>query len=1074
MGMIETSVSRRTSVAVGVILVVLFGFLSLTRIPVQLTPEVAQPEITVRTIWAGASPQEVEREIVRRQEDQLKSVQGVVEMKSESSDSRGQIVLTFRSDEDMDAALLKVSNRLNQVRNIPEDADRPVITTVNTGDSPIAWFILKASPGNARDVRTYQDFAEDVIKARFERVPGVATSNVFGGRERELQVVVDPAKLSGVGLTLPDLMRALDRENANVSAGSFDEGKRRYVVRVLGELDTPEAVESVVLTTPSGSRVFVGDVAEARFGYKKAVATVRQNGEVGLALNCLRESGANVLEVMEGIREAVAELNAEALAAEGLTLQQVYDETDYIESAIDLVVQNLYIGGTLAIFVLLLFLRAGSPTLIIALAIPVSVIGTFIAMLLLGRSFNVISLAGIAFAVGMVVDNGIVVLENIYRRMQLGEPRARAAVEGTREVWGAILASTLTTMAVFLPILFIQEETGQLFRDIAIAITAAVGLSLVVSVTVIPSASVRILRAAAPGKGRFGPRGLFGLVPMFSRVTGLLSGLVYVICGHIILKVLTVVVLTGASLAMAFGLAPKAEYLPEGNRNLIIGLLLPPPGYNVQEFEIIGKDLERTLAPLWEAETDRPDLPGPAMESFFYVARGRQIFMGARTKSPRRVKELIPVLFRELRKVPGMIAIVRQTSLFSRALTAGRSVEVEFSGDRLEDLVQAGGIGFGAIRQAIPGSQIRPIPSLDLGNPEIQIVPDRVRLADLGFTALDLGLVVDALLDGAKASDVLLEGSEVDLTVTGDSGAVTGFQDLETLLLRTPGGRSVTLGSVARVELTSGPEQINHVERQRTISLQVIPPATVPLQAAMETIQGVVQGLDSRGAIPAGVRTRLAGTADKLTTTFRILRSDFVLAVLITYLLMASLFESFFYPFVILFSVPLAAGGGFLGLWLVNRFVAPQALDMLTMLGFIILVGTVVNNAILVVHRTLAGMRSEGLAPREALRDSVRTRVRPIFMSTTTTVFGMLPLVLFPGAGSELYRGIGAVVVGGLALSTMFTLLLVPAVLSLFLDFARLFRRTPDAGVPLPDANGSTGGKQIRAVSADQRSPGYS
>ncbi len=625
MSLIELSVSRRTTVAVGVILLALFGVLALRAIPVQLTPEVAQPEITVSTRWTGASPQEVEREIVRRQEDQLKSVEGVLEMKSESQDSQGQIVLTFKTDEDMDAAVLKVSNRLNQVRNLPLDADRPVITTVNTGDSPIAWFVLKALPGNERDVRTYQTYAEDVVKSRLERVPGVATANVFGGREQELQVVVDPARLSAVGLTIPDLMRALDRENVNVSAGSFDEGKRRYVVRVLGELDDPAAVESVVMITPSGSRVFVGDVARAQVGYKKPLAAVRQKGEPCIVSNCLRESGANVLEVMAGIRKAVAELNAGPLAREELALEQVYDETEYIESAIDLVTSNLYIGGTLTILVLLLFLRAISPTLIISLAIPTSVVGTFIFMQAFGRTFNVISLAGLAFAVGMVVDNGIVVLENIYRHLQLGAPRERAAVEGTREVWGAVLASTLTTMAVFLPIVFIQEETGQLFRDIAIAITAAVGLSLIVSVAVIPAAAVRILHAVSTKQSRFGPRGLFGLVSFFQWLTDRLAGLVYAICGSIALKILTVVVLTGASFGMAFYLAPKTDYLPEGNRNLAIGILLPPPGYNVEEFEVIGKQLEAAFRPLWEAEAGapRPAAARPSATSSTSPAGGR-------------------------------------------------------------------------------------------------------------------------------------------------------------------------------------------------------------------------------------------------------------------------------------------------------------------------------------------------------------------------------------------------------------------------------------------------------------------
>jgi HAE1 family hydrophobic/amphiphilic exporter-1 len=660
----------------------------------------------------------------------------------------------------------------------------------------------------------------------------------------------------------------------------------------------------------------------------------------------------------------------------------------------------------------------------------------------------VISLAGLAFAVGMVVDNGIVVLENIYRHLQMGKPRVQAAIAGTREVWGAVLASTLTTMAVFLPILFIEEEVGQLFRDIAIAISAAVGLSLIVSVTVIPSAAARILKADPPGTHRFGVNGLFGLVSLFTWITEGLAGLVYRVCSNWALKILAVALLTAVSVGMAVKLAPKAEYLPEGNRNMVIGVVLPPPGYNLDELAAIGKGLENRLLPLWRAEVDDPALGGPAIERFYFVTFRRNVFLVAKAKDPTRVGELIPVLRQAIQTVPGTFGVASKTSLFSRSLTQGRSINLEFSGDDLPGLIRSGGIAYGALTKAIPGAQIRPIPSLDLGNPEISVTPDRVRLSDLGFSVAEIGTVVDVLLDGAKASDVMVDGEEIDLTVMATAASIRGLEDLETLPLRTPGGRTVTLGSVARVALASGPEQINRVEGQRTITLNISPPETIALQQAMEAVQDSVAGLRTAGMIPPEVHTRLAGTADKLTATFEVMKGNFLLAILITYLLMASLFESFFFPFVILFSVPLAAGGGFLGLWLVNRYIALQSLDMLTMLGFIILVGTVVNNAILVVHKTLGSMREDGLAPNEALRESVRTRVRPIFMSTTTTVFGMLPLILFPGAGSELYRGIGAVVVGGLALSTVFTLFLVPAVMSLFLGVAGVFRKNPVGTAP--------------------------
>lgn len=1033
MSLIHTAINRQVTVTVGVLLTLLFGLIGLQQIPVQLTPEVAKPEITVSTLWPGASPEDVEKELIQRQEDQLKSVQGVVEMKSESRDSNGRVVLTFNPGTDMDAALLKVSNALNRVKNLPTDADRPVISAVNTEDRPIAWLILQTAPGNDTPIDQYQNFTEDFVKARFERVPGVARSNIFGGRERELQVVVDPARLSAYGLTLGDFMRALDAENINRSAGSFDEGKRRYIVRTYGELITPQQVAEVALQTANGQRVLVGDLAETRFGFKRATVSVRQNGHASIAVNCQRENDANVLEVMAGIKAATAELNAGVLQQEGLTLTQVYDETEYITSAIDLVQQNLVIGGSLAILILLLFLRSFSGTLIVGTAIPISVIGTFVVMFLAGRSLNVISLAGLAFAVGMVVDNAIVVLENIYRHRQMGKPRKQAALDGTREVWGAVLSSTLTTIAVFLPILFIVQESGQLFRDIAIAICAAVGFSLVVAVTVIPSFAGRIIggenRVKQPGP----LTNLLGLVPLAEKLTGRLADWTSHVGRRTLLQLLTVMILTVAAIGTAWWLAPKPEYLPSGNRNLIIGLLLPPPGYNVEEFTTIGQNLEKAFAPLYDKQLAAPD-GLPKISSFFYVASSRRIFMGMRTVDPKRVREVIPFAKKQLRKVPGMIALVFQTSLFERGLSGGNSVDLEFSGNNLEQLVGIGQQAFGATLGAVPGAQIRPVPSLDLGNPEIRVIPDRVRLADLGLSARDVGLSVDAFLDGAEASKVNVDGDELDLTVIGRAEQADRIEEIGQLLLRAPGGQQLPLESVAEVRLMSGPEQINHSERQRTIALKVTAPEGMTLKEVMDRVTDkVIEPFRAGGIIPPDVRVNLSGTARKLDETFAVLKWNFILAILITYLLMAALFESFFYPFVIMFSVPLAIAGGFLGLTLVNLAIDYQPLDILTMLGFIILIGTVVNNAILIVHQALNFMRSQGMEHHQALAESVRSRVRPIFMSVLTSVFGMLPLILFPGAGSELYRGLGSVVVGGLVVSTVFTLLLVPALFSLMI-----------------------------------------
>lgn len=1044
-------IDRPVTVGVGVILVLLFGLIALFKIPIQLTPEVIKPEITVETFWRGASPREIEREVTERQEEQLKAIPGLIEMTSESRESQASIVLTFETGTNLDTSLLQVSNRLNQVKDFPKDADRPVLRTVNTNASAIAWFILKPLPGNETDINTYHDFAEDFIKARFERVPGVAISNIYGGKVREMQVRIDPSAVAARDITLLDLKQALARENADVSAGDFEEGKRRYLVRTLGQYRSPEDIEKVVIKSIGGKQIRVGDIAEVGLGFKKPLRTVRQNGDPAVAINALQESGANTLDVMDGLREALRDLNEGLLKDNRLTITQVYDETDYINSSIDLVQQNLIVGGFLAVAALLLFLRSASSTLIVATAIPISVIGTFIVLLLLGRNLNVVSLAGMAFAVGMVVDVAIVVLENIYRHRQMGKDRRAAVVDGMAEVWGAIFASTLTTIAVFLPIFFIEEQVGQLFKDIAIAISASVTLSLIVAITVIPTFASRVIGGETNTQNKREENNLPGLVPAATRIAELIAGTVGRICRRPLLSGVVVIGLTLLSIGLAWFLMPKAEYLPEGNRNLVLGILLPPPGYNLEEIRSIGEEIEDDLRPYWEKDESNPkvsDPEGPAITNFFYVASGRQVFMGLRTKDPSRIREMIPVMQKTLRKIPGMISIVLQSGLFSRGLGAGRSIDIAFSGPDLRKLVGLAGGTFGQLMGMMPEAQLRPVPSLDLGAPEVQILPDPARMADVGLSSEALGNTVDLLLDGGIASDYFEAGKRLDLVVTGFEDYPWETHSMEQVVLRTPTGKIVTLGSLAEVVVTNGPEQVNHLERDRTVSIRVVPPIELPLQEAMEQItEKVIGPMKAQGRIKTPYRVTMSGTADDLVVTREAVKWNLILAAFITYLLISSLFESFFYAFVIMISVPLAAGGGFLGLWLVSTFVTYQTLDILTMLGFIILIGIVVNNAILIVYQALHYMREEaeeGLerkSPADAMQRSVRVRIRPIFMSTLTSVFGMLPLVLFTGAGSEIYRGIGSVVVGGLILSTVFTLFLVPALFTLMLHIKTRFRK---------------------------------
>jgi len=1058
MKLVDTAIKKPVTVTVGVLLLVLFGFISLFRIPIQLTPNVDLPEISITTTWRGASPIEVEREIVDAQEDELKNLEGLMEIKSESEDSSAYISLLFEIGTGTDDALLRVSNSLERVKKYPDNVEKPIIKSGGRREKAIAWMVLQALDGYQGDLQQEFDFVDDYVKPRLERISGVSSSNIYGGREQEIQVIVDSDALSARNVTIPELVRALDIENKNISAGGFDEGKRRYIARTVGEYKSPEDVSDVIIKRVSDIPVTVRDIASVEFGFKDPEYAVRHVGVPTIVLNAVREPGSNVLVVMKKLQEALTELNEGLLKEKNLRIVKVYDETSYIYSAINLVRENIFVGGSLAILVLLIFLRNFASTLIVAIAIPISAIGTFLVMTLMGRNINVVSLAGLSFAIGMIVDNSIVVFENIFRHREMGKTRKDAAYDGTVEVWGAVLASTLTTVAVFLPIVFVEEEAGQLFRDIAIAISSAVTLSLIVSITVIPTLSSKILgkvqknkNAAFRAKGVFSPisKPIHFIMRKLSAFAGAfinyMTKFVYWMCGLVSARIGIAVIMTLFSIGLVFFLMPKTEYLPEGNRELLFGILLPPPGYNLDELENIGKTVEKDILPLIEhdqksALAEKLNLP-PAT-NFFYVARGQAIFMGIVSKIQERTRELLPYIYGVLRNIPGMIAIVQQPSLFSQNIGEGRSIEIEIKGPDLVQLINLGRQVYGLAAQALPNAQIRPIPSLDLGNPEMRIIPNRERLTRLNMTTSDLGLIVDTMVDEAKASTYRLYGEEIDLVVKSREGKLERTQDLPRFPVVAPSGKKVTLNSLAEVKLEEGPIQINHIDSQRAITIQVIPERELALETAMEIVEEKVVGpIKAGGSLSSLYSIHLGGTADDLTRTRAALMWNFILAIVISYLLMSALFENFFYPFIIMFSVPLAAAGGFVGLLLVNIFIAYQALDIITMLGFVILVGVVVNNAILIVHQSLNNIRDGNMAPREAITESVRSRIRPIYMSSITTISAMLPLILAPGAGSEFYRGLGSVVVGGLLISTVFTLFLIPALLSLTFDAAGALKK---------------------------------
>lgn len=1038
-GVIAWAIRRPVTVTVGVILVIFFGVLSVLELPIQLTPDVTVPTITVTTLWPGATPLELETEIVEEQEEALKSLPGLEEMTSEARPGQAVVTLELAVGSDLEEALVRASNLLSQVPDYPEAARQPVVSTANSSGPPLAVLIITSDPPG-RPVEEFRTYVNDNVVPRLERVRGVSGIRLIAGRDSEVHVEFDPLALAARGLTVSHLIGAVRSELRDVSAGDMTIGKLEFVVRTDVAPNLPSLLERIVLRTgEDGTPVLLGDVATVAAGLREREAVGFANGKPSLALLLYREAGFNVLEVTREIYAVNTEVQSLFLDAEGLRINVVSDQTGYIEAALALVQENLLIGAGLAVLVLLIFLRSIRASLVVAIAIPVSVIGTALGMSAMGRTINIVSLAGMAFAVGMVVDNSIVVLEAIDTWRQKVTSVRKAALEGTREVWGAILASTLTTMAVFVPIIAWDDEVGELLRDIAVAISTAVFVSLIVSVLVIPSFAARLLKGVKQvtedeeTAGKTGVRG---------RITAIVR---WIVATPLRSAVVAVVGLGGTAVAGVM-LIPSMEYLPTGNRDVVFGVMVPPPGYGVDELQHMGETVQGALVPHIGAEVGGK----PVLDRSFFVGTASQAFMGAVGRDPARMKEVERMVREAQGRVPGVFAFASQASLFGQGLGGGRSIEIDLMSADQIGTVQFGQKLMGALAQALPGAQIRPIPGLDFGAPEFRVTPDRAQAARLGLNGAEIGQVVAAYVDGTIIGELGPDGEpKLDVVVRARGLDATDAEALAAAPVPTPSGRVVPLGRVATIEETLGPTVIQHIERRRSLTLQVTPPDETPLEDAVRIVRDEVMP-SMMAQAPADMRVQYAGSAGDLESAQRRLGFALLFAVLISYLLLAALFEDFLAPIAILVSVPIAGAGGIFLLRLVDATLGAQPLDMMTAMGFIILIGVVVNNAILVVDGALVRMRA-GLELAEATADAVRRRIRPIAMSVLTSLAGLLPLVLFPGSGSELYRGVGAVVLGGLALSTVLTVFLVPAAFVLIWRvrvWIRPMEVDPDAELP--------------------------
>ncbi len=1030
-GLIRSAIAHPIGVLAVVLSMILFGVASLQTIPIQMTPDIDKPILQVRVSWPGASPKDVEQEVVLRLERELTGLSGVQSVQSDSRRGQARVTLTYGVGQDMDAALVKLLGQLARVSGLPSDAKQPEVRTSNSDDSPIARMALVAEDGVEIDIDTLGQFVDTVILEPLSRISGIAEVTSRGGAAREIRIALDIDRVAEFGLSIAEVADAIRASSAEVTAGEITEGNRSFTLRTEAISYTPDtAKELVVRTDLRDGRIFnvkLSDIADIELGYKTPSSFRRLNGKPAITFAVLREPASNVVTTLERLKNEVDALNAGVLAEQGLDLRVVYDETVYIGSALDLVQSNIMIGGILAIVVLLTFLRALAPTAIVMIAIPVSIISTFVVIAGLGLSINVISLAGLAFAVGMVVDASIVSLENIYRLKQFGFPTLKAAYWGARQVWAPILGSALTTVVVFIPILILDLPVGQLFRDIAVAISASVIVSVIISVTVIPALASWLIKNVQ----RFDQQTRIPVIDTLARGFK-----------HLVLSYCRVVVRsTAGGLVVVFALIagsvatlmmmPPLDYLPDGNRNFVFGRISVPPGYTREATVNFAQSMEDVARPLWE--NPNPEKL-PHIDRFFFVAYNGGAFAGAATEDAGRIRELIPVLSEPVAKAPGARAFVTQASLFGRSVGGSRGILIDVLGPDYETVEPA----FRSIRRQVSelfprkaGHQIRVRPSANAVGPELVVRPDRDALARAGVSARDFAQALDVYNDGILVREIPLGGELVELVLTTKTRETSKIEDIADIPVIARDGSLVKVGQVAEVSIESAPNQLLRKAGRRAVTIELRLHESIPLETAIAEINEKVVNpfnINSKN----GVRLALSGAADELSKAWTAMQTNVVLAVAVIYLLLVILLKSFALPLVILVTVPIAATGGILGLALLNLYM-DQPLDMLTMLGFIILTGVVVNNAILMVEQTLWHIQHDAMDPVAAILEATSNRIRPIFMSTLTSLFGLLPLIIFPGAGSELYRGIGIVVFSGLLLSTVLALFFIPPLMAVLM-----------------------------------------
>ena len=1009
-----------------VLIVVLLGTISLLRLPIDLMPDISYPTLSISCAYENAGPEEIEELITRPIEQAMSAVPGVEEVTSVSVEGQGTIRVTFSWGTDLDAAANDIRDRLDRViRRLPEEADRPSLRKFDLASFPI--LILGAS-SKLDPIQTRQ-IIEDQVKYRLERVPGVAAVDIWGGLEREIHVNLDPAKINALAIPLDRIISSIREGNVNIPAGTIERGNFEVTVRTPGEYTDLKQLEDTVIAIRQGVPIQLREIATVEDSWRKVTRIVRVNGEPGIRLSVNKQSGKNTVEIARGALKELERINRDIPQ---IKIIPMIDTSDYIQRSIRNVGSSATYGGILAVIVLLVFLRNMRSTVIIATAIPVSIIATFALLYFSGFTLNIMTLGGLALGIGMLVDNAIVVLENIFRIRESGEVLEHAAIDGTEEVTSAIIASTLTTMVVFLPLVFLRGMSGVMFKQLSIVVAFSLLCSLAVAMTVVPMLSSRILPSPSKDAGNrpslgsriFEISGLF-----FKRLEDNYKKLIHIALDHRAVVVIFAVLIMATSLMLIPYVG--AELMPstdEGevriNGEMQVGIRLDLLD---EKFKLIEKIINESVPEIQNVVTS-------AGGSRWRGAGGHtgslRISLKSQSQRTRSSEQIADGLRHKLSNIPGMIIRTRagQGLFILRMGTMGSDrIQVEVRGHNLQmaDMLAEQVKGLVESVEGITDARI----SRESGSPEELVLIDRQKAADMNLTVSKIANALQTILSGTRAGYYRQAGDEYTILVKLKDAEKAKLSDILDLTLANSEGQAVILKNVVSVGPRSGPVVIERKDQERivTVSADI---SGRDMGSALSDIRELLRTVP----VPRDFNITFGGDYEEQQKSFRELSLSCVLALVLVYMVMACQYESLRDPFVVMFSVPLAAIGVILML-----FFTGTTFNVQSFIGTIMLGGIVVNNAILLVDHTNLLRRKASMPMREAIEEAGRRRLRPILMTAFTTIIGLLPLSLGLGEGGEAQAPMARVVIGGLLSSTIITLVFVPVVYSIF------ERRSPGA-----------------------------